>query len=389
MRRTASGAPAQVATILVDGTGTGSYRYALPNFNGTTFQAQGIPWTFTAEFVGDTAYRASTSNPVTWHSHVFNTYTYFDLGEGGTGLVSGGFRLRGYVYSTGPLNETPTGSVRFTANEQVIGTVQLDSAGRFNFLAPTPSGTTTYVAQYLGDTWHSGSTNTYQFTLHATTTSLTAVADYIPEFNSIPVYGSPSGQSILLTAHVSESASGTPAGTVNFFAGTTPVGSGTLNSDSNAYLWVASFPGTLTFTAQYAGQFPFAPSVSASVPFKFNTTLTSSWTCAGNVVRATATLSSSGFMSVAGKTISFSVYANNVPPQPPALVVINIGTAPTNASGVATLDWNEGAYDWAGNGVGVGNLFAAFAGDLYLNAPAGTVAASGGAIYPNSCVVIT
>jgi hypothetical protein len=254
IRRNANGTTTEVS-IPVDGTGVGRYRYPLPDFDGITFQSQGVPWTFTAKFVGDRAYQESTSNSITWPSSLFTTSTY--LSEG-TGPVAGGFRLTGRVYSDSPLYEEPQGSVRFTANGQVVGTVQLDANGRFTFVAPPPGGATAYVAQYLGDAGHSGSSDSYLFAGYPTTTTI--VWHYSLDNFEAHVFTTPPAP--------------TPSGTVNFvfrrltptvatvLTVTVPLNATGFATVPLSALEAVATAGTYSVQAVYAAQGPFGASQS-------------------------------------------------------------------------------------------------------------------------------
>ena len=110
-----------------------------------------------------------------------------------------------------------------------------------------------------------------------------------------------SGQSVTLTASVSSS-DGIPGGTVNFFSGSTSLGSATL-SGGTATLTVTSLPiGTSSLTATYAGSAGFQTSTSTAVsevidaaPVATTTALTDTPNpaAAGATVTLTATVTAS------------------------------------------------------------------------------------------------
>jgi len=75
-----------------------------------------------------------------------------------------------------------------------------------------------------------------------------------------------SNQNLVLTAAVTSMSSGSPTGSVKFYAGQTQLGSAVLNGGS-ASLTLTSFPsGDVSLSAQYVGDGNFAASTSASMP---------------------------------------------------------------------------------------------------------------------------
>jgi uncharacterized repeat protein (TIGR03803 family) len=161
------------------------------------------------------------------------------------------------------------------ASEWVItrtsdGTVVWDSGTDTSDKTSTtvPAGKLAYHTEYSWqvryennwDLWSSYSSATSFTTgVQATTTTL----------NSTPnpsVYGKP----VQFTAHVSAiaPASGTPTGTVTFMAGSTVLGSGTLNSSGNATFSTSALTvvsGGYVITADYSGDDEFDTSVSNSI----------------------------------------------------------------------------------------------------------------------------
>lgn len=75
-----------------------------------------------------------------------------------------------------------------------------------------------------------------------------------------------SNQNLTFTATVASATSGTPSGTVSFYAGQTLLGPGTLNNGVASYT-VSSFPtGSVSLSAQYGGDGNFLPSSSTATP---------------------------------------------------------------------------------------------------------------------------
>jgi Bacterial Ig-like domain (group 3)/MBG domain (YGX type) len=251
-------------------------------------------------------------------------------------------------------NFGPVGTTDGTGNLVVYGlfnppttkptlTVMANNATRvYGAANPTFSGTVT--GQQNGDTF------TESFTTTATTTSAVGTYPIVPSATgsnlgkytvdivngTLTVTGAPTtttltapatstyGTSVTLTATVT-SADGTPAGTVNFYSGTTLLGTGTLNAGGVATLSTTAIPGgTDSLTAGYGAAGNFGASTStastitvsqatqtitfppiASRPYgsaPFSVTATSS---AGNKYPVTITVQS-GPATIAGGTVTLT-----------------------------------------------------------------------------------
>jgi phospholipase C len=107
------------------------------------------------------------------------------------------------------------------------------------------------------------------------------------------------GQSVTLTATVTAQRNGTPAGTVNFFDGTSNIGNSTLNAGGVATLVTASLAaGTHSLTASYNGSAIFSPSTSSPLAQSVNQTTSTTNLSAninpsvyGQAITLTATIS--------------------------------------------------------------------------------------------------
>ena len=100
----------------------------------------------------------------------------------------------------------------------------------------------------------------------AVTTSTTLTASPDPAFDDQPV---------TLTATVSPAPTGSPAGTVSFYSGTTLLGTGTLNASGVATLTTSSLVvGSDSITAAYAGNAGFAASTSSALSLTVATSFT-------------------------------------------------------------------------------------------------------------------
>lgn len=151
-------------------------------------------------------------------------------------------------------NGTPTGTVTFKSNGAIIGTGSLSGGVATLVTSFKLTGVYTLVAVYGGDANHpSATSNTVLETvLNGATVSLTSSVN--PVFLDNPT---------VLTATLTSATAGiTPTGTVRFFDGNTPIGSGTIVNGSVSVNVSFVYAGSHTLTAVYSGDTTTAPSTS-------------------------------------------------------------------------------------------------------------------------------
>ena len=172
------------------------------------------------------------------------------------------------------LSGTPTGTVNFFDNNgtTLLGSGTLTTVNgqqQATFTTSTlAAGTHSITAFYSGDSNFNASTSStlsQKVTAIGTTTSL-----------SIPQNAVTPGQTVTLTAVVASSGTGVPSGTVNFYDGSTVIGSGsltTVNGQQQATFSTSSLAvGNRYLSAQYSGNSTFSGSTSATlVEFVGNT----------------------------------------------------------------------------------------------------------------------
>jgi hypothetical protein len=198
---------------------------------------------------------------------------------------------------------TPSGTVTFYVNSQVIISSPLDAAGQATVAFTPPRVTTNssfyYVqAIYSGTTGFAGRSSTIVDEVvtgtQATTTTLKASANPA-------VYG----QSVTFSATVKgPSGSGYPTGTVRFFDGSTLLGIGSLYNGVATLADSILAPGIHAITAEYGGDpnFMASSSVALSETVKQASTQT--------------TLASSLNRAPAGQTVTFTATVAPVSPGP-------------------------------------------------------------------------
>jgi len=138
---------------------------------------------------------------------------------------------------------TPTGTVTFTDNGVVIGTVTL-VGGVASITTTLPAGSNTIVATYSGDSQYSGSSGTYGLGVNKPGSTVALGSNL-----SAAVYG----QSVTLTAKVTQSGSAVPTGTVQFYDNGLPVGGAVTLVNGVATLTLTLPVGVNNFTVVYSG----------------------------------------------------------------------------------------------------------------------------------------
>ena len=258
--------------------------------------------TFTAIYAGDNYFNTSTSGAVTVNVvQPVNTTTAVSAMP--TGIAEGAsVTLSATVTPASGTTAPSSGTVQFYNNGTALGSpVNVVSGSGNTVTAMTsvttlPEGANAITAVYSGSTdklFNASPTSaavTVTVGLPATTTTLT------PATGSI-TYGSSYTFTVAVAAQVGNTV---PAGTVSFVAGSTPLGSATLNS------------GTATFTTT---QLPGGPStvndtVAATYNDPTNTFASSTGTASVSVAplaTTTATPTSSNLNPVSGQTLTLAV----------------------------------------------------------------------------------
>jgi len=142
------------------------------------------------------------------------------------------------------------------------------------------AGAHSLTARYSGDTYYQGSTSAvYTQTVNSTTTPTDTLELAVSTAKAV------FGQHVILFARVVGNISTPPTGTVNFFDGSTNIGSANL-AFSQAYLVVTFAVGTHSITASWAGDSNWPAAKSAAVTLTVNraasrvflTSFNSEWT---------------------------------------------------------------------------------------------------------------
>jgi hypothetical protein len=146
----------------------------------------------------------------------------------------------------------PTGSVTFYDSGTAIGTAPLVNGVATLPTSTLPIGTDPVTATYTGDTNYAT----------ANSGPLQVVITTVPPADTLTATPNPStfGSPVTLTFTVPPVNGVAPTGTVTFYDGTTPIGTGTISPSGIATLTTSQLPfGTTTVTAKYPGDNTYAP----------------------------------------------------------------------------------------------------------------------------------
>ncbi|HXE09017.1 MAG TPA: Ig-like domain repeat protein [Acidobacteriaceae bacterium] len=256
----------------------------------------------------------------------------------------------------------PTGTVTIYDGQTALGSAPLTVNSNNGLetvsipLNPLSAGVHTLTAAYSGDSnYPAFSFGSYNVAVgHGDTTS-TAL--------SISTVAATAGESVTFSASVTAHGNSTPAGTVQFTAGSLNLGTATLDSNGNASITTSTLtPGTYNVVASFTGQQSSPASQSspqtltiAKVPDTLNLSANPATATSGSAVTITATV-----QYAAGNTL-----------YPTGTVTINDGSTK-----LATLPLTDGSASLTTTTLGVGthNLSASYSGDG--NFASGTATAS-------------
>jgi hypothetical protein len=144
------------------------------------------------------------------------------------------------------------GNVSFTIDGGAPISFAMDATGRARMsISNLTVGNHTIVATYAGSANHLGSASTPLVQTVAKSNSRAIIAT-----NGTPV---PRNTVVTFTATVTAVApgAGTPTGTVDFYAGATLIGTGTLSNGVTSITWTSATPGRFTISATYNGDAGF------------------------------------------------------------------------------------------------------------------------------------
>jgi YD repeat-containing protein len=191
----------------------------------------------TAHYLGDDHHTISTSSSLTQEVRAATATT---LGTSTSGMS---VTLTATVDSMS-YGGTPTGTVTFKDGSTTLGTGTLSGGVATYTITTLSAGSHPFTAAYGGSGTYSGSTSSAE----VVATTATSVSSSV---TGTAVYG----ESVTFTATVTAagSGSGTPGGYVDFYDGSTYLGSGSVEGGQATYSTSTLSPGTRSITAHYLG----------------------------------------------------------------------------------------------------------------------------------------
>lgn len=340
----APGTPTGTVTFLDGVTSLGTVALASGQASVSTSALTTGNHSIRAAYSGDATFATSTSNILAQTVNQAATSTALVSSANPVGFAQP-VTFTATVTVPAPGAGTPTGTVTFRDGATTLGSSTLNASGQATHTTSSlGGGARSITAVYNGDANFGASTSSsvaQVVNAGATTTTLAPV-------------GGPgtSGQRSTFSATVTSPA-GVPAGTVTFRAGTTTLGTVSLDSNGAASLGVSLGIGTHSISATYNGNANFAGSTSATASYTVNAVVT---TTSKPVLRSGAL--------VAGELLTFAATVTS-DARPTGLVtfragLVTLGTAAVDSLGTAVIT--------ARLGVGQQFITARYEGDVQ-NAP--------------------
>jgi hypothetical protein len=301
----------------------------LNSFGIGTFSTSSLAsgtYSLIAQYSGNSSFLASTSAATSATVTASVTATTTVLVASPNPLTAGQTLT---LTATASGTTTPSGTVNFYAGSTLLGEVTLNSSGMAILSTSSlAAGTYSLTAQFLANASFLTSTSaaasvTVNAGITATTTSLIASPNPVT-----------AGQALTLTSTVSASGANVSSGTVNFYNGSTLLGSTTVNSSGVASISTSSLSaGTYSLTSQYSGNASFYSSTSSAASVTVN---------GASVATATSLLAWPDLLN-AGQTLTLIATVSDGGGAVPTSTVnfyngsTLLGSVSLNSSGVATL----------------------------------------------------
>jgi uncharacterized protein (TIGR03437 family) len=368
----------------VDATGTGSITITMINtpFNNPVVGGHSITAHYNGGAGSDPDFAASTSAAATLTIGLATTLTSVVSSVTPTSVYGQSVTFTATVANSGTFGALPTGTVTFIdgSTSTTLGTGTLVNSGGAAVATLTlPNGTGgislavgnhAISATYGGDASHAASTTPSASPLVQTVTKASTTTILSTTCATAP--GCVVGQNVTLTAAVTVNAPGanapiagttsTPTGTVQFFNGTTPLGTGTLvtggSSASPTYtaVYTTTLPqGNLQLKAVYSGDTNYVTSTSAILTQGINT------------IAVSVVVTANNNSVIYGTPVQFTVTVTPVNTSPPPVT----GTLPI-PTGLVTF-YDGGAALCSATQLGGGTATCSPAGSLAVGTHSITV----------------
>jgi autotransporter-associated beta strand protein len=256
-----SGTPTGTVTFL-----DGSTTLGIGTLNGsgqTTFTTSALALgshSITVVYSGDTNFTTSTSSTLTQVVNQDST-TSAVASSANPSVFGQSVTFTATVTSNAPGSGTPTGTVTFLDGSTTLGIGTLNGSGQTTLTTSALAvGSHSITVVYSGDA---------DFTT-STSSTLTQVVNKDSTTSAFASSANPSvfGQSVTFTATITANApgAGTPAGTVTFFDGGSPLGAGTLDGSGQATFTTSALGvGDHFINVTYDGDTNFSLSISGTL----------------------------------------------------------------------------------------------------------------------------
>jgi uncharacterized protein (TIGR03437 family) len=306
----------------------------------------------TVSYSGDTAFAASTSQPLTEtiNPTVSLTPTTTTLQASLNPSTSGSsVTFTATVTGTGG---TPTGTVTFLDGSGALGTATLSGGTATLSTSSLAAGTHSITVSYSGNTAFSASTSQALTETINPTVSLTPTATAL----QASLNPSTSGSSVTFTATVTGTG-GTPTGTVQFYDGSVALGTATLSGGKATFSTSSLAVGAHGVTVTYSGNTAFAASTSQALTETINPTVSLTPT-------ATA-LQASLNPSTSGSSVKFTATVTGTGGTPTGTVTFLDGSV---SLGTATLSGGKATFSTSSLAVGAHGITVSYSGDSAFSA---------------------
>jgi len=249
--------PVQVTLSATDTGGSGVSRIYYNVNGGSTITYAGTPFTISTlgsntvkYWAVDAAGNVAAAKAVTFS--IFSRTTASLVATPNPAMLGTLVKMTATVKAT--ISGIPTGTVTFWNGATNLGTATLSGGVAALSTSALPAGALTLQVSYAG-AGNFLATNSAPFNEKIQEGTTTTISSSL----NPAAYK----QSITLIAHVSPSHSGTPTGSVAFYAGSTLLGKGTLNSsDVASFISPASAVGTFSIKGVYSGDSTYITSTS-------------------------------------------------------------------------------------------------------------------------------
>ncbi|MDR3636948.1 MAG: Ig-like domain repeat protein [Isosphaeraceae bacterium] len=343
-----AGASTPSGTVYFDDGSSLLAAVSLDNTGHASFVTSGLglgSHNVTVLYGGDSL-NASSTSAVLSQSVSADTTTTSVTSSTNPSVFTQSVTLTAFVSVSAPGAGTPSGTVTFWSGTKALSTQGVDITGHASVtIATLPAGNDPITAVYSGDPNELGSSSA----------ALSQVVS--PEATTTTITSSPNpsvvGQAVTFTASVAPVAPyfGLATGTVTFYDGSSPIGTGTLNGGVTSVATSALGVGSHSITAFYSGD---AANLASTSPAQSQTV---------NRAATMTTIASPSSSSVVGQAVTFTATVSAVAPgggAPSGTVTFKDGST---VLGTAPLTGGIAHYTAAGLALGTHSITAVYGGD--------------------------